>query len=285
MSLLPQVAVALPLALASSLSSGVSDFAGGMAARHAHVLRVLAVTAPASWLVTLALLPAIGGDFTVPAVSWGLASGVASAAAFTLFYECLAIGPMGLLSPVAAVISAVVPAGVGLAAGEHLGGGAVGGVFLAVLAVALISAGPSASHSRPSWRGFTYAVGAGVAISAQLVCLDRAPGSSGLAPLVAAGAVSTLLVAVLLLATRVGRAGTRAAFRWAGLAGVLGSLGNIAFLAAVRNGELAVVAVITALYPAGTVVLARTILKERFTRTQVLGLGVAAAALVAFTLG
>lgn len=91
--------LALPLALGSSLLSGVSDFAGGMAARNGHIFRVLAVTAPISWLVTIALLPVMGADFSRPAVLWGLASGVASTAAFGLFYRCLAIGPMGLLSP------------------------------------------------------------------------------------------------------------------------------------------------------------------------------------------
>lgn len=284
---LPEVAVAVPLALLSSVSSGIADFAGGMAARHVHILRVLAMTAPASWIVTVGLLPALGGVFTVSAVSWGLASGLASAAAFALLFQCLAIGPMGLLSPIAAVISAALPAGVGLASGERLGTAATMGVILAVVAVVLVSATPSVDRSRPSRRGVGYAVGAGTAISVQVVCLDRAPDASGLAPLVAAGAVSTLVALVLVLVVGVGPIGSRSpsGHRWAILAGVLGSFANIAFLAAVRSGELSIVAVVTALYPAGTVVLARSVLKERFSWTQVLGLTLAGGALLAISMG
>jgi drug/metabolite transporter (DMT)-like permease len=61
-------------------------------------------------------------------------------------------------------------------------------------------------------------------------------------------------------------------------AGVLDSLANLFFLLAARGGDLAVVAVITALYPAGTVLLARTVLSERIHRSQLVGLGAAAAA-------
>jgi drug/metabolite transporter (DMT)-like permease len=61
-------------------------------------------------------------------------------------------------------------------------------------------------------------------------------------------------------------------------AGLFDAAGNLAFLLAVRGGTLVVVAVITALYPAGTVLLARRILAERLTRWQLAGLAAAAAA-------
>ncbi len=275
--------LALPLALASSLASGVSDFAGGMAARHGHILLVLSVTAPTSWLVTIALLPVMGADFSRPAVLWGLASGGASTAAFGLFYKCLAIGPMGLLSPLAAVLSALLPVAAGLAMGERLGRAAMIGIVLAGSAAILISWGPS-SNQRLSGRGLAYAAGAGVAIALQLICLDRAPSSSGLAPLLAAGGISTLLVLVLLGLAGTRSSGTQPGVRWSLVAGLLGSLANIAFLVAVRNGPLSIVAVITALYPIGTVALARYVLAERFTSSQIAGLVAAAVALVLFTL-
>lgn len=278
------LALPLPLALGSSLLWGVSDFAGGMAARDGHIFRVLVVTAPFSWFVTIVLVPVMGADFSWPAVLWGLSSGVASTAASGLFYRCLAIGPMGLLSPLAAVLSALLPVLAALAMGELLSHAAVIGTVLAVAAAVLISWGPS-SNERVSGRGLGYAGGAGVAIALQLICLDRAPGSSGLAPLVVAGGISTLLVLVAVFLTRTSTSGTRPAVRSSLVAGLLGSLANIAFLLAVRDGPLSIVAVITALYPVGTVVLARYVLAERLIWTQLAGLAVAAAALVVFTLG
>src|SRR3954451_14874206 len=104
---------ALFLALASSLAYGAADFLGGLAARGAHVLRVVVIAAPASLLVELLLWPVVGATFASGAVRWGAASGVASAAACALLYRTLAIGPMIVLSPVTALVSAALPVTVG----------------------------------------------------------------------------------------------------------------------------------------------------------------------------
>src|SRR3954463_1036440 len=141
---------ALFLALASSLAYGAADYLGGVAARGAHVLRVVVIAAPASLLVELLLWPIIGAHFSPGAVAWGAASGVASAAAFALLYRTLAIGPMSVLSPVTALVSAALPVAVGLIGGERLGGLAVGGMLLALAAVVIISGGTDTRGLRPS---------------------------------------------------------------------------------------------------------------------------------------
>src|SRR5215208_1297875 len=125
---------ALFLAPASSLAYGAADFLGGLAARDAHVLRVVVIAAPASLLLELLLWPAVGAHFDAGAVAWGAASGVASAAAFALLYRTLAIGPMSVLSPVTALVSAALPVSVGLIDGERLSALAVGGMTLAFVA-------------------------------------------------------------------------------------------------------------------------------------------------------
>src|SRR5437762_3379910 len=95
---------AMLLALASSLAYGSADFLSGVAARGAHVLRVVVIAAPVSLLVELLLWPAVGASFVPGAVAWGAASGLASAAAFVLLYRTLALGPMSVLSPVTALV-------------------------------------------------------------------------------------------------------------------------------------------------------------------------------------
>src|SRR3954451_17470642 len=132
---------ALFLALASSLAYGAADFLGGLAARGAHVLRVVVIAAPASLLVELLLWPVVGARFAPGAVTWGAASGLASAAAFALLYRTLAIGPMSVLSPVTALVSAALLVAVGLIGGERLGAVAVGGVVLALVSVVVVSGG------------------------------------------------------------------------------------------------------------------------------------------------
>ena len=277
--------LSLLLALASSFAYGSADFLGGVATRGAHVLRVVAIAAPASLLVELLLWPIFGAQFDQGAVAWGAASGVASAAAFALLYRTLAIGPMSVLSPVTAIVSAALPVGVGLIGGEQLSGLAVGGIALALVAVVVITGGPDERGERPSRHALLLAFGAGAAIALQLVCLDQTPGDSGIAPLIVGRAVSsaTVLAAVVALHARLGD--RRPSVPAAAGAGALDSLANLSFLLAVREGELAVVAVITALYPAATVLLARALLAERIGATQLAGLGLAAVAVSLLALG
>ncbi len=276
---------AILLALASSLGYGASDFAGGLAARGAHVLRVVAVAAPAGLVVSLAMLPLGGSIWTPSAVAWGGGSGVASAAAFALLYRTLALGPMSILSPLTAVISGIIPVLVGLAEGERLGGLAWVGLVAALVAIVLVSGGPAGPSGRASRRALVLATGAGVAVAGQLICLHQAPSDSGLAPLVAGGAVSSALLVTLAAARRRQLGAARPRLRLAVGSGALSALANLAFLVAVRTGDLSIVAVITALYPAGTVLLARIVLGERLHRVQLAGLAVAAGAVSLLAIG
>ncbi|MEU7565758.1 EamA family transporter [Streptomyces fradiae] len=270
--------IALLLALGSSLAYGCADFLGGLGARRAHVLRTVMIAAPASLAVELLLWPFLGASFSTGALAWGAASGVASAAAFALLYRTLAIGPMNVLSPVTALVSAMLPVGVGLVQGEHLGAAGLVGLPLALAAVVLVSAGHGAGSARPTRTALLLALGAGAAIALQLVCLHQAPADSGVAPLIVGRTVSSAvtLAAAGLMHRRLGP--EKPAYAMSAAAGVLDSLANLLFLLAVRGGDLAVVAVVTALYPAGTVLLARAVLAERVHRGQLVGLGTAAVA-------
>ncbi|MET9448459.1 EamA family transporter [Streptomyces cinerochromogenes] len=270
--------IALLLALGSSLAYGCADFLGGLGARKAHVLRTVMVAAPASLMVELLLWPFLGASFDTATLAWGAASGVASAAAFALLYRTLAIGPMNVLSPVTALVSAALPVGVGLLQGEHLTAAGLVGLPLALVAVVLVSAGHGAGAARPSGTALLLALGAGAAIALQLVCLHQAPSGSGVAPLITGRAVSSAvtLAAAGLLHRRLGS--ERPAYAMSAAAGVLDSVANLLFLLAARSGDLTIVAVVTALYPAGTVLLARGVLAERIHRGQLVGLGTAAVA-------
>ena len=270
--------IALLLALGSSIAYGCADFLGGLGARKAHVLRTVMVAAPASLAIELLLWPVLGASFSTGVLGWGAASGVASAAAFALLYRTLAIGPMNVLSPLTALVSAALPVAVGLLQGEHLGAAGLVGLPLALVAVVLVSAGHGAGSARPSRTALLMAFGAGTAIALQLICLHQAPSDSGVAPLLVGRAVASTitLAAAGLLRRTLGP--ERPAYAMAATAGVLDSLANLLFLLASRSGDLAVVAVITALYPAGTVLLARGVLAERIHRGQLVGLGTAAVA-------
>ncbi|MFF7530342.1 EamA family transporter [Streptomyces bobili] len=270
--------IALMMALGSSLAYGCADFLGGLGARKAHVLRTVMIAAPASLVVELLLWPVLGASFSGATLAWGAASGIASAAAFALLYRTLAIGPMNVLSPVTALVSAALPVSVGLLQGEHLSAAGLVGLPLALVAVILVSAGHGTGSARPTRTALMLAFGAGAAIALQLVFLHQAPSDSGVAPLIVGRAVSSAvtLAAAGMLYRRLGP--ERPSYAMSAAAGVLDSVANLLFLLAARDGDLAVVAVLVALYPAGTILLARAMLAERVHRGPLLGLGTAAVA-------
>jgi drug/metabolite transporter (DMT)-like permease len=316
--------IAAVLGLLAAASYGSADFLGGLAARRIAPLRVPAIAA-ASGLVLLALLLlVVPGTASRAAVGWGLLSGVAGAVALALLYACLALGPMSILSPLTAVVSAIVPVGVGLAQGSRLGGAGWAGIALALVAVVLVGFVPDPSAPRPSARGLLMALGAGAGIGLVLVFLDRTPDDSGLVPLVANRSANLVLtggaVLVLLLVARVrarraarGRAPAgapeRAPLRQQGeggavpvdgvgphllplrralglalACGIADSGANVLILVGLRVGDLTVMSVLTALYSAATVVLAAVVLRERLTRAQIGGLVLALGAAVLLAL-
>ena len=279
--------LAIVLALASSLGYGCADYAGGLASRGVSVLRITMIAIPVGTVLLVASLPVLHAQWSAPAVVWGGLSGVFSAGAFALVYASLAVGPMSILSPLTAMISAAVPvaAGVGLE-GERLTGTAAAGIGLALVAVGAISAAGGTGGARPAARPLAMAAAAGASIGLQFICLQRSPVGSGIAPALAGRIVAGLILAVAFAASRPrgGARPSRPAVLIAAAGGVLDTFANVAVLLAVRHGSLAVVAVIVALYPASTVLLARLTLGERLTRSQAAGLGGAAAAVVLLAL-
>lgn len=275
--------MAILLALASAAAYSIADFAGGVATRRAHVLRVVAISGPISLLVELALLPLLGGRWSTAAIVWGAVSGVGSAAAFVLLYQSLAIGPMSVVSPVTAVVSAFLPVLVGVLQGERLGVTALVGAGLATAAIFLVSTTSEPGAALVSRGALLLALGAGAAIALQLIALHQSPTGSGVTPLLAGRVVSGGVVLAAFLTFRRAIDPTRPRVALAALAGGVDALANLFFLFASHRGSLAIVALITALYPAGTVALARLLLDERLGRAQWIGLASAAVAVALLT--
>ena len=273
--------------LVSALVYGAADFLGGTASRRISPVRVTAVAAVTGLVVLLAALPFVGGTWSREAVLLGALSGLTGAVAIGLLYACLAIGPMSILSPLTAVVSAVVPLTIGLAGGERLGPIGYVALALALVAVVLVGFVPEKGAVRPRLVGVAMAVGSGLAIGLFLVIIDQTPDDSGLVPLVlnraVSGAILFATVGVLaLIARRRGSGsdarGWRPGLRLAILCGVVDAAANTGLLIGLRIGELSVMAVLTALYPAGTIILAAIVLKERIAPVQVAGLVLAVAA-------
>lgn len=308
------------LGLVGAFVYGSADFLGGIAARRISAIRVTAIAALSGLVLLLIALPFVGGEWSAAAVGWGALSGVTGAIAISLLYACLAIGPMSILSPLTALVSAVVPMTWGLLGGEQFGPIGYVGLCLALVAVVLVGFVPEKGAVRPSLRGILMAVGSGAMIGAFLIIIDQTPDSSGLVPLVMNRGVNgvIMLAVVGLLALR-SRARSRMtvsvaagsapathpahpappahqdallqpadrptiASGWlpglpfALACGVLDTAANILMLFGLRIGDLAAFSVLIALYPAGTIVLAAAVLRERIAPIQWVGLALAVTA-------
>ena len=276
--------MAVLFALLAAAVYGVSDFIGGLASRRSPAITVLLVSYPIGAVLMAALLPVYGGPISAATLAWSVAGGVAGLTGVALLYTALGQAPMNIISPVTAVMSAVVPVAAGVAQGERPRLLAWLGIVLGLLAVTLISRQPADHpHGPIGWRPLAMAVLAGVGFGSYFICLAGTDPDSGMWPVVLSRLVSALLVVPLAAAAAGFVRMPRPVLALAMLAGTLDAVANFAFLLASRHGLLSLSSVITALYPAGTVLLAVLVLKERTGAVQRVGLGIAAAAVVLLT--
>jgi len=274
---------AVALGLLSAIVYGSADFVGGVAARRIGALRVTAVGAVSGLVLLFLSLPLVGGAWTPSALGWGALSGVIGSVAVFLLYACLAIGPMSILSPLTAVISAIVPLTWGLIGGDRFAPIGYVALGVALIAVVLVGFVPERGAVRPSGRALLMAVGAGVFIGAFLILLDQTPADSGVVPLIANravnGAIMWSVVGLVVFRARTRPAGAdRFTAPGAGLAaasGVLDASANVLILIGLRVGDLSTMSVLVALYPAGTIILAAIVLRERIAPVQWVGLALA----------
>jgi len=268
--------IAVVLGLISAALYGGADFLGGMAAKKSTILSVTAVSQCAGLAVVLCALPFFGGRPTAGDIGWGVLGGAFGGVGIALLYHALSIGKMGVVSPVTAVLAAIVPVGVGILRGDPLHWFQFAGIGCALVAVALISFSLDDGGEREArTKGLREAIASGVAIGIFFLVLGLSRRSAGVDTLLAARVGSVLFLALLAAATRTDlrpRAGSVATLL---LVGAMDMTANLLFVIAAQTGALAVAAVLTSLYPASTVFLARVVLKERLQLSQKCGVGLA----------
>ena len=285
--------MAIVLGVLASITYGCADFLGGLYTRRVPVLTVVLVSQLMGTILLGVTLPFfLGRGFSSAGTFWGAAAGVAGATGVTLLFRGLATARMSIVAPVTGTIAAALPVVAGLVMGERPSPTALAGVGLALAAVVLVSSGADASsgdefarEGSPRRSGIPEALGAGTSFGLFFVLLDQAPDGSGLWPLVGARVSSLALVAIAALLTRSALKPPPGTFTGISAAGIFDVAANLFYLLATRRGLLAVVAVLTSMYPGTTVVLARVVLEERLARGQLVGLACAAAGIVAMALG
>jgi drug/metabolite transporter (DMT)-like permease len=313
--------LAVLLALAAAVGYGGSDYAAGLAARRASVVRVTVLSEATSVVLLGCVVPFLGSRAPgLTSVLWGAGAGVSGVAGAMALYLGFRHAAFSVASSVSAVGTAAFSVLAGLVLGERPGALSLAGICLALPAIVAVSApagkpGPPGQHGagppgqqgrgpvteeqslRPSGgsRGVAppgqqgsratgrHAAGVGLGLAAGagfglfFIGLNRAGSGSDLWPIVVSQVAALVTVTGFAAATRqlgLPQAGARGL---AMLTGSIGAAGTFAFFLATHRGLLAVTAVITSLYPAGTILLARALSGERLTALRIIGLSFAAA--------
>lgn len=281
------------IGLASAIVYGVSDFLGGLGSRRIDPILVGLVSSGVAIVPVAIATPLLGSVWSSEAIWLGALAGVAGAFGIWAFYAALAIGPMSVLSPTVAAVTAIIPAVVGVAMGERFT--LIGQIALAALVVAAVLLGITREQSggRLGVRAVVLATLSGLGFGGYNVVIALTPAESGLVPLLADLVVAVVLFAVAIAIIRMRRGAAALPIASADRrgvaigvgAGVLMAVANALLVWGLHQGQLAVMGVLGALYPLGTVLLALTVLRERLTAWQVVGVALALAASVALVFG
>src|SRR5215469_930995 len=254
------------LSLSAAVAWGAADFSGGIATKAANVFSVV-VVAHATGLGLMLLLAVLVGE-PIPArtsLLWGIVAGLAGGVGLAALYKALAVGNMGINAPLSAVITAVVPLLFSFRTEGLPHAVQMIGFGLGLVSIWLLATQRGAGEGS---QGMGLAFVAGIGFGGFLLFIKLAGSEAVFWPLVSARTASFLLMLAITVIGGGGWKHSRGSVSYMLLAGILDSGANALFVAATQRGRLDVTAVLSSLYPASTVVMARLVLKERLSGLQ-----------------
>jgi drug/metabolite transporter (DMT)-like permease len=267
------------LSLLSALLYGVADFSGGSATRRNSVFAVMVLTQTAGLLVALIAAPLIGPDGPRAAdIAWGVGAGIMGFAGVAALYGGLAKYTAAIVSPVSALVGAILPVAFGALLGERPARLALVGAALCVPAILLLAYERGETKDKAKLRSsFLYGAIAGLGFGGFFIAISRSSPGSGIWPLLGSRAATLVMVSSIVLFSRKRFSVARRDIPAAVFAGAADMAANIFFLLATRTGLLIIVTLVTSLYPAPTVVLARVFQGQRISAPRAAGIGLALA--------
>ena len=272
------------LSLVAAVAYGLSDFVGGVFSKRVSPWAV-ALTAQLGGAALVFLLTlVVDGSPTTADLGWSLAAGVGNGFGTAFLYRGLSSGRMGVVAPISGVGAALVPVAVGVLTGERPEVLVWAGILLALPGIWLVSREPSSGGGGLS-GGLTDGILAGLGFGTLFASLAQIPEEAGFLPLALNQVVAALAIVAVATALRSPWLPREPAALGGLVSGALGAVATGCFLVATHSGYLSVTAVITSLYPAFTVMLAASVLREHVHTAQAFGLGLCAVAITLVALG
>jgi len=255
--------------LAAVFAWGASDFLGGYASRRANAFVVTTIAHASGLILMCTLASATHAPFlSGRSLAWALVAGTSGGTALAIFYRALAVGRMGLTAPVAALLGAAIPTAFGMFTEGFPGTIRIAGFLLAGMGIWLISR----TEDGTGTEGIGLAALAGLGFAGFYMGMREAGDGSALWLATFTRTGGLIVTGMIVIFTRSFREITPSSARWGMLAGCLDVTGTALFVRASQTGRLDAAVVLTSLYPAITVLLARLILREHFTRWKAVGI-------------
>ena len=256
----------------AALNYGAADFLGGLASRKNSSIAVIAWSQCIGLFLALTAAPLMGlSSVTAGDILWGIAAGISGAIGAGFLYRGLAVGLASVISPVAALTGAVLPVLYGVANAEQPSLLSWTGVALALPAILLLSLerDEKKDHVLNSFKlGFL----SGLGFSGFFILIAQTGDSSGLWPLLASKTVTVPLFFLMSTILKHPLKLVKGSRLQALSSGLLDMGATIFYLLAFRSGLMVTAVVITALYPAPTVILQRVVLGEKLRTSRIGGL-------------
>jgi drug/metabolite transporter (DMT)-like permease len=267
------------LSLLSALLYGVADFSGGSATRKNSVFSVMLLTQAAGALVALVAAPLLGPNAPRPEdIAWGALAGMLGFVGVAALYRGLAEHTAAIVSPLSALVGAILPAAFGVLQGERPSGLALTGAALCIPSILLLAYEKGETKDRAKLRAsFLYGLVAGAGFGGFFIAISRTSPGSGIWPLLGARTATLVAVAAIVAFGKKRFSVARADVPAALFAGAADMAANVCFLLATRTGLLIIVTLITSLYPAPTVVLARVFQGQKISAPRATGIALALA--------
>lgn len=279
--------MAVLLALLAAVSYGLADFVGGVFSKRVSPWSVALLAQLGGAALVLVLTLVVHGSPTRVDLWWSLVAGLGNGFGTAFLYRGLSSGRMGVVAPISGVGAALVPVVVGVLSGERPQLLVWLGIALAFPGIWLVSRGvaPADEPEPPTSSGLTDGILAGLGFGTLFAALAQIPEEAGFLPLALNQLVAAGAIVVVATAVRAPWLPRQPLALGGGISGALAALATGSFLVATHSGDLTATAVIASLYPAFTVLLAASVLREHIHPGQALGLGLCATAIAMVAAG
>lgn len=273
--------------LLSAMGWGAADFTGGLASRKTGVLRAVFYGELVGILIVLALALIEGRPLPGWGV-WGLVmlAGVVGTVGLILLYHAMTTGLMSIATPVSALLAAALPVIVGAFLEGFPSRWTFVGFGFALASVWMISQGEDGvTNILAHISDLKLPLLAGIGFGSYFVLMNLATQNTSLFwPMVGSRTGGLLILIVFMLIRRESLTVTKSAWGFILLNGMLDIAGNGFYILAGQTGRMDVSAVLGALYPGATVMLAWIFLRERLSRNQWIGIALSLISIILMTM-